>query len=115
MATSGTPQPGTSFTGAQLIVHLLERQGITTVAGIPGGAALPLYDALSQSTRIHHVLARHEQGAGFMAQGMARANGKAAVCIASSGPGATNRSPPSPTPSSTPFRWCASPVRCPPQ
>ncbi len=90
MATSGTPQPGTSFTGAQLIVHLLERQGITTVAGIPGGAALPLYDALSQSTRIHHVLARHEQGAGFMAQGMARANGKAAVCIASSGPGATN-------------------------
>ncbi|MFY3762704.1 thiamine pyrophosphate-binding protein, partial [Escherichia coli] len=90
MATSGTPQPSTRFTGAQLIVHLLERQGITTIAGIPGGAALPLYDALSQSTRIHHVLARHEQGAGFMAQGMARANGKAAVCIASSGPGATN-------------------------
>jgi acetolactate synthase-1/2/3 large subunit len=90
MAISGTPQQGNRFTGAQLIVHLLERQGITTVAGIPGGAALPLYDALSQSTRIHHVLARHEQGAGFMAQGMARANGKAAVCIASSGPGATN-------------------------
>ncbi|AGB81036.1 acetolactate synthase, large subunit [Serratia sp. FGI94] len=90
MAITGTPHAGTRFTGAQLIVHLLERQGITTVAGIPGGAALPLYDALSQSTIIRHVLARHEQGAGFMAQGMARATGKAAVCIASSGPGATN-------------------------
>ncbi|AVJ16233.1 acetolactate synthase, large subunit, biosynthetic type [Serratia sp. MYb239] len=90
MAITGTPHAGKRFTGAQLIVHLLERQGITTVAGIPGGAALPLYDALSQSATIRHVLARHEQGAGFMAQGMARANGKAAVCIASSGPGATN-------------------------
>ncbi|EFE97958.1 acetolactate synthase large subunit [Serratia odorifera] len=90
MAISGTPHPKQRFTGAQLIVHLLERQGITTVAGIPGGAALPLYDALSQSRTIQHVLARHEQGAGFMAQGMARTNGKAAVCIASSGPGATN-------------------------
>ncbi|WP_431223776.1 acetolactate synthase large subunit [Serratia sp. L9] len=90
MAISGTPQPGQRISGAQLIIHLLERQGITTIAGIPGGAALPLYDALSQSTVIQHILARHEQGAGFMAQGMARAKGKAAVCIASSGPGATN-------------------------
>ncbi|WP_127959732.1 acetolactate synthase large subunit [Serratia microhaemolytica] len=90
MAISGTPQKGQRFTGAQLVVHLLERQGITTIAGIPGGAALPLYDALSQSQIIHHILARHEQGAGFIAQGMARASGKAAVCIASSGPGATN-------------------------
>lgn len=90
METTGKPHQRQRFTGAQLIVHLLERQGITTVAGIPGGAALPLYDALSQSNTIRHVLARHEQGAGFMAQGMARANGKAAVCIASSGPGATN-------------------------
>ena len=61
-----------------------------TVAGIPGGAILPIYDALGQSTLIHHVLARHEQGAGFMAQGMARASGQPAVCLASSGPGATN-------------------------
>lgn len=76
--------------GAQLIVRLLEQQGITTIAGVPGGAALPLYDALSQSTILHHVLARHEQGAGFIAQGMARATGKAAVCLSSSGPGATN-------------------------
>ncbi|TIN86980.1 MAG: acetolactate synthase large subunit, partial [Mesorhizobium sp.] len=66
------------------------RQGITMVAGIPGGTVLPLYDALSQSTQIRHVLARHEQGAGFIAQGMARTQGKPAVCMACSGPGATN-------------------------
>ena len=78
------------LTGAQIIVHLLERQEITTIAGIPGGANLPLYDALSQSRQIHHVLARHEQGAGFIAQGIARASGKPAVCFATSGPGATN-------------------------
>jgi len=79
-----------TLTGAQITVRLLERQGIRTVAGIPGGAILPIYDALGQSSTIHHVLARHEQGAGFMAQGMARATGKPAVCLASSGPGATN-------------------------
>jgi len=90
MAISGTTSTRTRFTGAQLIVHLLERQGITTVAGIPGGTVLPLYDALSQSTKIRHVLARHEQGAGFIAQGMARTQGKPAVCMACSGPGATN-------------------------
>ncbi|HDR2352049.1 TPA: acetolactate synthase large subunit [Enterobacter asburiae] len=90
MAISGTTSTTTCFTGAQLIVHLLERQGITTVAGIPGGTVLPLYDALSQSTQIRHVLARHEQGAGFIAQGMARTQGKPAVCMACSGPGATN-------------------------
>ncbi len=78
------------LTGAQIIIQLLERQGITTIAGIPGGANLPLYDALSQSRTIHHVLARHEQGAGFIAQGLARASGKPAVCFATSGPGATN-------------------------
>ncbi|MEW5888279.1 MAG: thiamine pyrophosphate-binding protein, partial [Pseudomonadota bacterium] len=60
------------LTGAQIIVRLLERQGVRTIAGIPGGAILPLYDALSQSHEIRHVLARHEQGAGFIAQGMAR-------------------------------------------
>ncbi|MDR1995855.1 acetolactate synthase large subunit [Azonexus sp.] len=79
-----------TLTGAQLTVRLLERQGIAIVAGIPGGAILPIYDALGQSTRIRHVLARHEQGAGFMAQGMARTSGRPAVCLASSGPGATN-------------------------
>ncbi len=78
------------LTGAQLIVRLLERQGVRTVAGLPGGAILPFYDALSASEQIRHVLARHEQGAGFMAQGMARVSGAPQVCIASSGPGATN-------------------------
>src|SRR5574337_142942 len=78
------------MTGAELIVRLLERQGIRTIAGIPGGAILPLYDALSGSDIIRHVLARHEQGAGFIAQGMARVSGRPEVCFASSGPGATN-------------------------
>jgi acetolactate synthase-1/2/3 large subunit len=80
----------TRLTGAEIAVRLLERQGVTAVAGIPGGAILPFYDALSRSARIRHVLARHEQGAGFIAQGIARVSGMPAVCVASSGPGATN-------------------------
>ena len=79
-----------TLNGAQITVRLLERQGIRIVTGYPGGAILPIYDALGQSTKIRHVLARHEQGAGFIAQGMARATGEVAVCMASSGPGATN-------------------------
>ena len=85
-----TSKRSETLTGAQIVVRLLERQGVRTLAGIPGGAILPIYDALSQSSTIHHVLARHEQGAGFIAQGMARATGQVAVCLASSGPGATN-------------------------
>ena len=79
----------TRLTGAEIAVRLLERQGVDTVAGIPGGAVLPLYDALAQSS-LRHVLARHEQGAGFIAQGIARVTGRPGVCLASSGPGATN-------------------------
>jgi acetolactate synthase I/II/III large subunit len=75
--------------GAEIIIQALERQGIKIIAGIPGGANLPIYNALYKS-RIRHVLARHEQGAGFIAQGMARTTGKAAVCFATSGPGVTN-------------------------
>ena len=75
--------------GAQIICKLLERQGIRILSGIPGGAILPLYDALYDSP-LRHVLARHEQGAGFIAQGMARVTGRAAVCLGTSGPGATN-------------------------
>jgi len=77
------------LSGKELILRLLERQGVTRIAGIPGGANLPLYDALTASP-IRHTLARHEQGAGFIAQGMARASGRPAVCFATSGPGATN-------------------------
>ena len=76
-------------TGATILRTLLERQGIHTLAGIPGGAILPFYDALHESG-IRHILTRHEQGAGFLAQGMARVTGRAAVCLATSGPGATN-------------------------
>ncbi len=79
-----------TYTGAELIIALLEYHGTTTIAGIPGGANLPLYDALSKSTQIKHILARHEQGAGFIAQGIARSTGKPGVCFATSGPGATN-------------------------
>ncbi len=77
------------YTGAEIIVKSLENLGIKTVAGIPGGSNLPLYDALFKSG-IRHILARHEQGAGFIAQGMARTSGRTAVCFATSGPGATN-------------------------
>ena len=77
------------LSGAEIVVKLLERQGIEIISGIPGGANLPIYNALYDSG-IRHVLARHEQGAGFIAQGMARSTGKAAVCFGTSGPGATN-------------------------
>ncbi len=87
MASSGTTSTRKRFTGAEFIVHFLEQQGIKIVTGIPGGSILPVYDALSQSTQIRHILARHEQGAGFIAQGMARTDGKPAVCMACSGPG----------------------------
>jgi acetolactate synthase-1/2/3 large subunit len=76
-------------TGSQIITELLLRQGIDTVAGIPGGGNLPLYDAMGQS-RMRHILTRHEQGAGFLAQGAARVTGRPAVCMGTSGPGATN-------------------------
>ncbi|TIH19927.1 biosynthetic-type acetolactate synthase large subunit [Marinifilum sp. JC120] len=77
------------ISGAKLVIKLLEQQGIDIVCGIPGGSNLPIYDALRDSS-IKHILARHEQGAGFMAQGMARTTGKAAVCMGTSGPGVTN-------------------------
>ncbi len=76
-------------TGAQIITKLLEMHGIKTVAGIPGGSILPLYDELTRSN-IHHVLVRQEQASGFLAQGMARTTGLPAVCMVTSGPGAMN-------------------------
>lgn len=77
------------LSGAQIIVKLLEEYGIKTVAGIPGGSILPLYDELNKST-MRHILVRQEQAAGFIAQGIARSTGKVAVCMATSGPGAMN-------------------------
>ncbi len=76
-------------TGAQIVVKLLENQGIKTVAGIPGGSILPLYDELYKSS-IDHILVRQEQAGGFFAQGVARTTGQAAVCLATSGPGVMN-------------------------
>jgi acetolactate synthase-1/2/3 large subunit len=78
------------ITGAQAILRSLEAEGVEVAFGIPGGAILPLYDAIAQGTTIRHVLARHEQGAGHMAEGYARASGRAGVAFATSGPGATN-------------------------
>lgn len=78
------------LTGAEILIRLLERQGVRIIAGIPGGALLPVYEALADSVQLRHVLARHEQAAGFIAQGIARITGKAGVCFATSGPGVTN-------------------------
>jgi acetolactate synthase-1/2/3 large subunit len=76
--------------GADAILRALEAEGVEVVFGIPGGAILPLYDAMARGTTVRHVLVRHEQGAGHMAEGYARASGRVGVAIATSGPGATN-------------------------
>ena len=81
---------GEQITGAQSLVYALETLGVTDVFGIPGGAILPLYDPLMDSPTIRHILVRHEQGAGHAAEGYAYVSGKVGVCMATSGPGATN-------------------------
>lgn len=78
-----------TLTGAQALIRSLEHEGVEVVFGVPGGAILPAYDPLLDSP-IRHVLARHEQGAGHMASGYAHATGRVGVCMATSGPGATN-------------------------
>ena len=79
------------LTGAEIIMECLLREGVDVMFGYPGGAILPTYDAMTlYNDRIHHVLVRHEQGASHMADGYARATGDVGVCIATSGPGATN-------------------------
>ena len=78
------------MTGADALLRSLEAEGVDIVFGIPGGAILPTYDAFAKGTTIRHVLARHEQGAGHMAEGYARATGRVGVALATSGPGATN-------------------------
>ena len=79
-----------TLTGAEILWATLEGEGTNTVFGYPGGAILPIYDALRKFPGIHHILVRHEQGASHMADGYARASGRVGVCIATSGPGATN-------------------------
>ncbi|CUU48238.1 biosynthetic-type acetolactate synthase large subunit [Clostridium beijerinckii] len=78
------------YNGAEIVIKLLENEGVEYISGIPGGFNLPLYDALYKSKKIKHILARHEQGAGFIAQGISRSTNKVGVCFATSGPGVTN-------------------------
>jgi acetolactate synthase-1/2/3 large subunit len=78
------------MTGADAVLRSLEAEGVEVVFGLPGGAILPIYDAIARGTSVRHVLARHEQGAGHMAEGYARASGRTGVAFATSGPGATN-------------------------
>jgi len=78
------------MTGAEMVVEALKDQGVDVVFGYPGGAVLPIYDALFQQDQIHHVLVRHEQGAAHAAEGYARSSGKVGVLLVTSGPGATN-------------------------
>ena len=90
-----TPTPAKAanapvMTGAQAVVRSLELLEVTDVFGLPGGAILPVYDPLMDSSKLRHILVRHEQGAGHAAQGYASSTGKLGVCIATSGPGATN-------------------------
>src|SRR6516165_7955278 len=89
-STGTSPAVKMTVTGAQALVMALERVGVDVVFGIPGGAVLPAYDPLLDSSQIRHILARHEQGAGHAATGYAQATGRTGVCMATSGPGATN-------------------------
>ena len=90
MTTNNNTNNHPTLTGAEILWATLAGEGTTTVFGYPGGAILPIYDALRKFPTIHHVLVRHEQGASHMADGYARAAGRVGVAIATSGPGATN-------------------------
>jgi acetolactate synthase-1/2/3 large subunit len=78
------------MTGAEMVIQALADQGVEHIFGYPGGAALPIYDAMFQQDKVQHILVRHEQGAGHMAEGYARSTGKVGVVLVTSGPGATN-------------------------
>jgi acetolactate synthase-1/2/3 large subunit len=78
------------ISGADMVLQALAEQGVDTIFGYPGGAVLPIYDAIYKQKKVRHVLVRHEQGAGHAAEGYARSTGKVGVCLVTSGPGATN-------------------------
>jgi acetolactate synthase-1/2/3 large subunit len=88
--TKEAPAKTETLTGAEIVVRALVDQGVDTIFGYPGGAVLPIYDALFHEERLHHVLVRHEQGATHAAEGYARSTGKPGVVLVTSGPGATN-------------------------
>src|SRR6059036_408592 len=81
---------GPTMSGSEILVACLEREGVDTIFAYPGGASMEIHQALTKSKRIRTVLPRHEQGGAFAAEGYARATGRAGVCMATSGPGATN-------------------------
>ncbi len=90
LSPAGKKSSAPVMSGAEAVVRSLELLGVTDVFGLPGGAILPVYDPLMDSSKLRHILVRHEQGAGHAAEGYASATGKVGVCIATSGPGATN-------------------------
>src|SRR3989449_1245165 len=81
---------GPTMSGSEILVACLEREGVDTIFAYPGGASMEIHQALTRSRKIRTVLPRHEQGGAFAAEGYARATGRAGVCMATSGPGATN-------------------------
>lgn len=90
VSANPAPDRGPVMDGAEILVACLEREGVDTIFAYPGGASMPIHQALTKSTKIRTVLPRHEQGGAFAAEGYARATGRAGVCMATSGPGATN-------------------------
>jgi len=93
MTSAAQPSPAAErqpVSGARLLVEALEREGVTQLFGYPGGAIMPVYDALTSSTQLQHILVRHEQGAALAADAYGRVTGRPGVCLATSGPGATN-------------------------
>ncbi|MFG1392019.1 acetolactate synthase 3 large subunit [Xanthobacter agilis] len=89
-ATAGTATTGTKMTGAEMVIQAFADQGVAHIFGYPGGAVLPIYDALFHQNAIEHILVRHEQAAVHAAEGYARSSGKVGVVLVTSGPGATN-------------------------
>lgn len=89
-AKSTAPDRGQVMDGAEILVSCLEREGVDVIFAYPGGASMPIHQALTKSKKIRTILPRHEQGGVFAAEGYARVTGKAGVCMATSGPGATN-------------------------
>src|SRR3989441_9952382 len=89
-AASGRAEVGPPMQGSDIMVACLEREGVYTIFAYPGGASMEFHQALTKSKKIRTILPRHEQGGAFAAEGYARATGRAGVCMATSGPGATN-------------------------
>src|SRR5882724_11605924 len=89
-AANKRPELGPAMSGSEILVACLEREGVETIFAYPGGASMEIHQALTRSKKIRTVLPRHEQGGAFAAEGYARASGRAGVCMATSGPGATN-------------------------